>query len=134
MRPCGAVHRNPTAYRIRRSDVGVGGVPSIVTGARPMGTNAISLKPASLHPIQLHVVPSLDDRNRLTTAFRCLLAIPHLLLVGGPVALALAWSSRPDADVRVGWGTGGALGAVAAVCAIIVWFAIVFTGTAPEGL
>ena len=99
-----------------------------------MGTNAISLKPASLHPIQLHVVPSLDDRNRLTTAFRCLLAIPHLLLVGGPVALALAWSSRPDADVRVGWGTGGALGAVAAVCAIIVWFAIVFTGTAPEGL
>lgn len=99
-----------------------------------MGTNAISLKPASLHPIQLHVDPSLDDRNRLTTAFRCLLAIPHLLLVGGPVALALVWSSRPDADVRVGWGTGGALGAVAAVCAIIAWFAIVFTGTAPEGL
>ncbi|HEX7941991.1 MAG TPA: DUF4389 domain-containing protein, partial [Gemmatimonadaceae bacterium] len=99
-----------------------------------MGTNAISLKPASLHPVAIRVVPSLDERNRLTTAFRCFLAIPHLILVGGPVALALVWSSRPDADVRVGWGAGGALGAVAALCALIAWFAIVFTGTAPEGL
>lgn len=99
-----------------------------------MGTNAISLKPASLHPVRVHVAPSLDDRNRLTTAFRFFLAIPHLILVGGPVALAFAWSSRPDSDVRVGWGAGGALGAVAAVCAIIAWFAIVFTGTAPAGL
>ena len=99
-----------------------------------MGANAISLKPASLHPVRLRVVPSLDNRNRLTTAFRFLLAIPHLLLVGGPVALAFMWSSRADADVRVGWGAGGALGAVAFVCALIAWFAIVFTGTAPEGL
>ena len=99
-----------------------------------MGTSAISLKPASLHPVRLHVVPLLVDRDRLTTAFRCILAIPHLLLVGGPVALALVWSSRPDADLRVGWGTGGALGAVAFVCAIIAWFAIVFTGAAPDGL
>ena len=99
-----------------------------------MSTNAFPLRHASLHPVRLHVVPSLDERNRLTTAFRCLLAIPHLLLVGGPVALAFIWSSRPNADVRVGWGTGGALGAVAAVCALIAWFAIVFTGTAPDGL
>ena len=99
-----------------------------------METNALSLKPASLYPVGLRVAPSLDERNRVTTAFRCILAIPHLLLVGGPVALALAWSSGPDADARVSWGTGGALGAVAAVCAIIAWFAIVFTGAAPEGL
>ena len=99
-----------------------------------MGSNAISLKPASLYPVALRVSPSLEQRNRLTTAFRCILAIPHLILVGGPVALAFAWSSRPDADTRVGWGTGGALGAVAAVCAIIAWFAIIFTGAAPDGL
>lgn len=99
-----------------------------------MGANAVSLKPASLHPVRLHVVPSLDDRNRLTTAFRFLLAIPHLVLVGGPVVLAFVWSSRSDADGRLDWGTAGVLGAVAAICAIIAWFAIVFTGTAPEGL
>jgi hypothetical protein len=31
--------------------------------------------------VRLHVVPSLDDRNRLTTGFRFILAIPHLLLL-----------------------------------------------------
>ncbi len=99
-----------------------------------MENSEFALKPTALHPVRLHVVPALDGRNRLTTAFRFFLAIPHLLLVGGPVALAFFWTSRSDADARVDFGAGGALGAVAVVCAIIAWFAIVFTGSAPDGL
>ena len=98
-----------------------------------MSTNAIPVKPFSLHPVRVHGDPALDDRNRLTTAFRIILAIPHLLLVGGPIAV-LTWTSRPDGDGHWSWGAGGALGAVAGVCALIAWFAIVFTGSSPEGL
>jgi len=37
--------------------------------------------------------------------------------------------------VNYSWGAGGGvLGAVAVVAAIIAWFAIVFTGSAPDGL
>jgi hypothetical protein len=99
-----------------------------------METHAIPLKPASLYPVQLRVAPTLDDRNRLTTGFRFILAIPHLLLVGGPVVAVLTWTNAPDADVGRSWSAGGVLGAVAAVCALIAWFAIIFTGRAPDGL
>jgi hypothetical protein len=99
-----------------------------------MGTEAVPMKPASTHPVQLRVEPTLDQRNRLTVAFRWLLALPHLLIVGGPVAIALTWSSQPNGEVERSWGVGGLLGAVAAVCALIAWFAIVFTGRAPDGL
>lgn len=100
-----------------------------------MGTHAIPAKPASLYPVRLRVVPSLVDRNRLTTGFRFILAIPHLLLVGGPMAVALTWATNAfDDDVVRSWSAGGVLGAVAAVCALIAWFAIIFTGRSPEGL
>lgn len=98
-----------------------------------MGTSAISAKPTALHPVRLHVTPALAERDRITTAFRLFLAIPHLLLVGGPIAAFLSWSSR-NGEVGRSWSAGGVLGAVAVVCAIIAWFAIVFTGREPEGL
>ena len=84
------------------------------------------------HPVDVHVPPVLENRNRLTTGFRMFLAIPHLLLVGGPVAFAASWtwSSRDG----TGWGGGGVLGAAAAVAALIGWFAILFTGRYPDGL
>ena len=98
-----------------------------------MGTHAIPLKPSALHPVRLRATPVLTERNRLTTAFRPILAIPHLLLVGGPIAAFLTWSTN-DGDVGRSWGASGVLGAVACVCAIIAWFAIVFTARSPEGL
>lgn len=85
-------------------------------------------------PVHVRVEPMLENRNRLTTAFRLLLAIPHLLLVGGPVAFALSWTWRPEGEGGLQWGGAGVLGAVAAVSALIGWFAILFTGTYPEGL
>ncbi|HKH90406.1 MAG TPA: DUF4389 domain-containing protein [Gemmatimonadaceae bacterium] len=102
-----------------------------------MGTHAIPLKASAPYPVQVRVTPSLDDRNRLTTAFRFILAIPHLLLVGGPIAAAMTWSRTSEAGVDHSWSAGagaGALGAVAFVCALIGWFAIVFMGSAPDGL
>jgi hypothetical protein len=98
-----------------------------------MGTHAIPVKPAALHPVRLHASPALTERNRLTVAFRPILAIPHLLLVGGPIAAFFTWSTN-DGNVDRSWGASGVLGAVAFICAIIAWFAVVFTTHAPEGL
>jgi len=56
-------------------------------------------------------------RNRLTTAFRPILSIPHLLLVDSFTNLV-----------------SGVLGALAGVCALLSWFAILFTGKHPRGL
>lgn len=86
------------------------------------------------HPIELSVEDT-PARDRLTCAFRPILAIPHLILVGGPVALALSFIMGPDADRDMKWGAGGGVVGVAAVAsAMISWFAIVFTGRMPKGL
>ena len=87
------------------------------------------------HPIALHADDMPVERNRLTCAFRLILAIPHLILVGGPVALALSFVMGPDAEGDFRWGGGGGvLGVAAMASAMIGWFAIVFTGRMPKGL
>ena len=77
------------------------------------------------YPVDYHVELPAGPRNRLTVAFRLILAIPHILLVGGP-------------GLNLGGGhvgsSNGVLGLVAGVSAIINWFAIVFTGRAIGGL
>jgi hypothetical protein len=84
------------------------------------------------YPVSLSVEPALTGRNRLTTAFRLILAIPHLILVGGGgMGFASARGSHN------GWsfsGTGGLLGAVAVVLAIISWFTILVSGTHIAGI
>lgn len=98
-----------------------------------MSSLATRIAEHARHPVQVRVEPALDDRNRITTAVRIVLAIPHLLLVGGPVAAAFTWGWTAD-GVRYEWGGAGVLGAVAVVAAIIAWFAILFTGRHPGGL
>lgn len=83
--------------------------------------------------MRIDVEPALGPRNRVTCAFRIFLAIPHLILVGGPMAASFSWSSS-SSDARGGGGGGGLLGIVAMVAAIIAWFAILFTGRHPRGL
>ena len=85
------------------------------------------------YPIDVSIEPQLAGRNRLTTLFRPLLAIPHILLVGGPVAFAATWFPTDESGFHLGAGVG-ALGAVAGVCAMIAWFAIVFGARHPPEL
>jgi hypothetical protein len=87
------------------------------------------------HCVSVDVVPALANRSRLTCAFRLVLAIPHLVLVGGPAALALSVAWRERTGLTPSWGAStGLLGAIAAVCALIAWFAMLLSGAYPEGL
>jgi hypothetical protein len=99
-----------------------------------MGTLASQLTDRAVHPVEIHVEPALDGRNRLTTAFRLVLALPHLILVGGPVALTLSSTWTAETGPRHEWGAGGVLGVAVAVAAFVAWFAILFTGRHPDGL
>jgi hypothetical protein len=76
------------------------------------------------YPVSVDITPSLTNRNRLTTAFRIILAIPHLLLVGGLGVVSYSSGGRRGS---LG-GENGLLGAVAAILAVVSWFTIVFTG------
>jgi hypothetical protein len=82
------------------------------------------------YPVSVTVEPSLAGRNRLTTAFRLILAIPHLILVGG---VGMGVASRGDRTTTAG-SEGGLLGAVAVFLAIVSWFTIVFAGTHISGI
>jgi hypothetical protein len=100
----------------------------------PHSGTAASIASGAMHPLRVSVAPALTGRNRLTCAFRPLLAIPHMLLVGAPVAFAV-WAGWPsESTARYEWGSTGVLGAVAGVAALISWFAIVFAGRHPDGL
>ena len=73
------------------------------------------------HPVVTHVTVALDRRDRLTTAVRPILAIPHAILVG-PMYL---WSRT---------GGLGLLGAAAYVLAIVSWFTLLTTGQHIQGI
>ena len=99
-----------------------------------MSTVATPFNAAATHPVRVDVERVVDRRNRLTTAFRLILALPHLLLVGGPIAGVVSWSGGTSRNQYESGFGGGVLGAVAAVVTIIAWFAILFTGEYPKGL
>jgi hypothetical protein len=77
------------------------------------------------YPVVVEVQPVLTGRNRLTTLFRAILAIPHIILVGGAGATIAARGDGQTSAV----GEGGVLGAVALVLAVVTWITIVFAGT-----
>jgi len=83
------------------------------------------------YPVQLTVEPVLANRNRLTTAFRMILAIPHVILVGG-VGIGVASQQNDGQSSLV--GESGLLGAVAIALAVISWFTLVFAGTHFPGI
>ena len=85
---------------------------------------------AQTYPVSIAVEPALTNRNRLTTAFRLILAIPHLILVGGA---GLGAATRGDGRTTVG-SEGGLLGAVAIALAVVSWFTIIFSGTHIAGI
>lgn len=100
-----------------------------------MSTLATRLGTVATFPVRLHIDPSLHERDRLTAAFRLLLAIPHLALVGGPVVVVVVGSSLARGEPTSEWVSGGGVfGAVAVVATLLAWLAIVITGRHPQGL
>jgi hypothetical protein len=73
------------------------------------------------YPVMVAITPQAGPRNRLTTALRPILAIPHAILAG-PVY----WSSRT--------GGAGLLGAAAYAMAIVSWFTLLVTGEQFRGI
>ncbi len=82
------------------------------------------------YPVSVVVEPALANRNRLTTAFRLILAIPHIILVGG---VGIGFASRRSGASAFG-GEGGLLGAAVFFLAIVSWFTIVIAGTHIAGI
>src|SRR6185436_2881688 len=80
------------------------------------------------YPVTVTVVPALTNRNRLTTFFRLLLAIPHIILVGAAGIGFGSSSSSDNGSTTTSFGEGGLLGAVAVFLAFISWFTILFAG------
>jgi hypothetical protein len=88
----------------------------------------VAYDPQVSYPVSIDIQPVRTDRNRLTVAFRLILAIPHLLLVGG-IGMGFALQGG---NGNVGSSLGsetGLLGAVAYILAIVSWFTIVIGGT-----
>jgi hypothetical protein len=74
------------------------------------------------YPVAIRIEPHLHQKNRLTTAFRALLAIPHAILVGP----AIRWSEHNNGP--------GLLSAAAYFLAIVSWFTILFGRTHLKGI
>ena len=99
-------------------------------------TEATATPEPAGYPVSYDVQKQTEGRHRLTVAFRIILAIPQWLLVGGPgvgFGGGLGWGRRRFGLLTFGGGSG-VIGLAAGVCAIVSWFAIVFTGNQPRGL
>ena len=83
------------------------------------------------YPVSVSVVPQIANRDRLTTAFRLILTLPHLILVGGVVTTL--WSLGSNDAISLG-GNTGILGAIAWLLAIVSWFTILLSGQHVEGI
>ena len=84
------------------------------------------------YPVTVSVQPAIRNRDRVTTLLRFILAIPHLLLVGG-ASFGISFGAREGSLPSIG-AEGGLLGAVAYFLAIINWFMIVITGDDVPGI
>ena len=73
------------------------------------------------HPVVVTITPQADPRNRLTSALRPILAIPHAILTG-----PIYFSART--------GGAGLLGAAAYVMAIVSWFTLLISGEHVRGI
>lgn len=78
------------------------------------------------YPVTLTVEPMTAARNRMTTAFRLILAIPHIILVGG-VGFSASRGVGNGNTTSLG-GETGLLGGVVWILAVVSWFTIVIGG------
>ncbi|MBV8981334.1 MAG: DUF4389 domain-containing protein [Acidimicrobiia bacterium] len=83
--------------------------------------------PPPTYSIAFDVDRQLTDRNRVTTLFRLILAVPQLLIVGGGIFAFQRYGNG-------GGIGGGGLSSAAGVIALVTWFAIIFASRHPRGL
>jgi hypothetical protein len=83
------------------------------------------------YPVDVSVAPQIANRDKLTAAFRLILALPHLILAGGVVTTV--WSLGSNDIVSLS-GNTGVLGAIAWALAIVSWFTIVLSGEHVAGI
>jgi hypothetical protein len=77
------------------------------------------------YPVSVEVRESIEGRNRLTVAFRVLLAIPHVILVGG-VGVGVLGGGNEQTSLA---SESGLFGVVVLALAIVSWVTIVVAGT-----
>jgi hypothetical protein len=77
------------------------------------------------YPVSITVRPFIAPRNKMTTAFRLVLAIPHLFLVGG-IGFSMVFRTGADNLISLGPETG-LLGLIAGLLAIVSWFTILIS-------
>jgi hypothetical protein len=80
---------------------------------------------AMVYPVSVAVEPLFAPRNKMTTAFRLILAIPHLFLVGG-IGFSMVFRTGRNDLIELGPETG-LLGFVAAILAVVSWFTILIS-------
>jgi hypothetical protein len=87
------------------------------------------------YPVAITIEPQIEGRNRLTAFFRFFLALPHFILVGGPIAMVASAGWRFGME---GWrlesGAGGMIGVAVFLSAIVAWLALVVTARHPDAL
>lgn len=97
----------------------------------------MSMSTGATYPVDLVIDPQFDNRNRLTTAFRIILAIPHMFLSGtmGPISGGGGSQGQDGGtDTIMALLTAGILAIAAFFVAFLSWFAILFTGSHPKSL
>jgi uncharacterized protein DUF4389 len=77
------------------------------------------------YPVSVTMTPLLAPRNKITTAFRLVLAIPHLFLVGG-IGFSMVFRTGRDNLITLGPETG-LLGFIAGILAVVSWFTIMIS-------
>ena len=88
------------------------------------------------YPVDI-TVPERQDQPRWKTAIRLFLAIPALLLaatLGSFVGGGGGSQAAEDGGSKAEWLVSSGFGGVAAVCAVLGWFAILAIGRMPLGL
>lgn len=88
------------------------------------------------YPAAVAVEASLEDRNRLTTLFRLILALPHLFLVGGPVLVGITggMAAGGGTDSSASGFGGGLIGILVVVAAVIHWVVLVVVARSSDPL
>jgi hypothetical protein len=94
------------------------------------------------YPVTVEVEDFAGQHDRLTAAFRIVLAVPHLIMVGAPgllgsaalTALTLAFDPGTGDDFNSLSNNTSAVTSAAVIGAIILWFALIFGRRAPAGL